>query len=413
MSSEGRAAHARACPERRADRARWVPLSILATVAGAVACDAPPAPDSPVARADSAGVEIVVTPDLAEPLIRLDTVPEISLGGPEAAGPEAFGRVDNVILGPDDSIWVSDLQAADVKVFNPDGSHRVTVGGRGDGPGEFQSLRLLGAAGDSVAVHDRGNGRLTWFGLDGALLSTLRPVSREGTNPLVYDVLEGDGLVGVESVTLSPGDIEVGSTYGGTVPFVIWSSPDRPPVEFTVEPTASFLWLGGSVSPAIPFTSTAQLTAADDHIDVAAGVAFEVRRYATDGSLERVARIAREPIPVDAAARADYRAFVEEFGSPPSRDAAIDALDHPDVPEWIPAYRLLVGGHDGSTWAYRFAPMPADQPWDVFLPDGSFAGAVTVPGRFRVTAATEDVVVGIWTDDLGVHHVRRYRIVGP
>lgn len=383
--------------------------AILAVLAG---CEPPTPSDSSVARADSAGVEVVVSPDLAVPTIRVDTVPELSIGGPETTGPEAFGRVENVIVGPDDSIWVSDRQAADVKVFNPDGSHRVTVGGRGDGPGEFRLVRLLGAAGDSVAVFDLGSRRLTWFGLDGALLSTSGVASRDGTSPLLYDVADSDHLVGVESTTLSIDEIEEGATYGGTVPFSIWSAPDDPPVAFTSEPTAIFIWQGRGATTAVPFTANAHLTAEGDHVDVAAGVRFEIRRYATDGSLRRIARVARDPAPVDASARADFREFVENAWPPERGDAAIDALDHPAVPQSMPAYRSLVGGTDGSTWAYRFDPIPGGQPWDVFLPDGSFAGSVSVPSGFQVTAATSEAIVGYWTDELGVHHVRRYRIIG-
>ena len=387
-------------------------LVLIGSLATFGACDVVPPPDSLVARVDSAGVEVVVSPDIAAPLIQIDPIPEISLGGPEATGPEAFGRVENVVVGPDDSIWVSDMQAADVKVFNPDGSHRITVGGRGAGPGEFQLIRLLGAAGDSVAVHDRGSGRLTWFGLDGELLSTSRVASREGSSPLVYDVADDNHLVGVESVRLSIDDMEPGSTYGGTVPFSIWTSPDEPPVEFTSEPTAVFIWQGGGATTALPFTVTAQLAAQGSHIDVVAGADFEVRRFFMDGSLARVARIARARVPVDASARSDFREFVENAWPPDRSDAAVDALDHPEVPESVPAYRFVVGGTDGSTWAYRNAPIPANQPWDVFLPDGSFAGSVTVPNGFLITAATEDAVIGFWTDDLGVHHVQRYRIIG-
>jgi len=375
-----------------------------------VACESDPSTDPFIERSDSAGVEVVVSSDLPAPLLQVDSIPDLSLGGPEAVGPEAFGRVENVVVGSDESIWVSDRQAADVKVFNPDGSHRVTVGGRGNGPGEFQLISLLGAAGDSVAVHDQGTGRLTWFALDGKLLGTVRVESRQGTRPLVYDVSEDGRLVGVESQTLSADELESGSTFGGTVRFSIWSTPTAPATRFTTEPTAKFIWLGGGATTAVPFTANAQV-AAGHHVDVVAGTSFEVRRFDSSGSLRRIARIERDPTSVDGAARADFRQFAENSMPPTRRDAALDALDHPSVPGFAPAYRFLVVGSDGSSWAYRYAPIPMNEPWDVFLPDGAFAGAVAVPSRFHITAATEDFVYGYWTDDLGVHHVRRYRII--
>jgi len=135
----------------------------------------------------------------------------------------------------------------------------------------------------------------------------------------------------------------------------------------------------------VPFTANAQV-AAGRHVDVVAGTSFEVRRFDSRGSLRRIARIERDPTSVDGAARADFRQFAENSMPPTRRDAALDALDHRSVPDFAPAYRFLVVGSDGSSWAYRYAPIPMNEPWDVFLPDGAFAGVVAVPSRFHITA---------------------------
>jgi len=360
---------------------------------------------------DSAGISIVTSPDRQSPLLYVDSVPDLSIGGAEAERPAAFGQIENVIVGPDDSIWVSDRQAADVQVFNPDGSHRATVGGRGSGPGEFRVVRLLGSARDSVAIQDARSRQINWYALSGARLGGVQVALTGGTNPLLYDVTWDGRLVGVESQTLTEADFEAGKTYGGTVPFSIWVSPQSPPSVFTSEPTAVFIWSELRVTMAMPFTSTAQLDA-EKHIDVVAGPDFEVRRFDSGGALIRIARVEREPSPVDASSRGAYRTFVENAVPPGRREAALDALDHPDLPELAPAYRFVVQGRDGSTWAYRFdAGSPGGQPWDVFLADGTFVGSVTLPDRFQLTAATEEFVYGYWTDDLGVQHVRRHRVI--
>lgn len=390
-------------------RLRILPLVVAASVV--TGCDTTTSGSDAVVQADSAGIALVTSPDRAAPEILVDTIPDLSLGGPEAEGPEAFGRVQNVVAGPDDSLWVSDRQAADIKVFNSDGSHRATVGGRGDGPGEFRIPQLLGFAGESVAVQDAGTGRITWFDLDGNLLRTHSMAAQEGRSGRVYDVTQDGRFVGLESEVLPASELSVGSTYGGDAALVIWTSPDEPPTEFTREPMARFIWNGAGATTAMPFTTNARVVAGEA-IDIVAGPQFEVKRYSVDGDLVRISRIARSPIPVDANARRDFREFTELSSTGARRAAAIEALDHPELPELVGAYRGLVRGEDGSVWAYRNNPAnPGGQPWDVFSADGSYRGAVTLPDSFQLTAATSDFVYGYWTDDLGVHHVRRYRLV--
>lgn len=360
-------------------------------------------------RTDSAGVEIVRSRDVGAHHIVVDSVPDLSLGGPAAEGAEAFGAIENVVLAPDGSIWVTDRQAAEIRVFESNASHRVTVGGRGSGPGEYRVIRLLGVAGDSVAVQDATSGRLTWYGFEGERLSEARVSSPNGTNPLIYDVTAAGHLVGVQSETRLMSSIEPGSIYGGTVDFSLWRSPGEAPSQFTSEPTAMFVLTEGPSSSAIPFRANAAVDAGQQ-IHVVAGPEYEVRQFDSEGSLVRIARIDRRRSLVDASAKAEYRRFIEQAVPPNRSEAMLEVLQHPSVPDAASAYRVVVQGTDGSSWAYRFsASEPGDQPWDVFRPDGSFGGVATLPVRFGLRVATEQFLYGIWTDDLGVHHVRRYR----
>lgn len=383
-------------------------ISLSICLVAVLGCESSSSAVALTTRTDSAGVEIVRSRDVRTHQIIVDSVPDLSLGGPAAEGPEAFGAVENVVVAPDGSIWVSDRQAAVVQVFESNGSHRTTVGGRGSGPGEFRIIRLLGVAGDSVAVQDVTSGRLTWYGVEGELLSEARVNSPDGTNPLVYDVTTDGHLVGVQSETRSVSSIEPGSTYGGSVDFSLWRSPGEAPTQFTSEPTAMFVLTEGPSSAAIPFRANAAVDAGQQ-IHVVAGPEYEVRQFDSEGSLVRIARIDRRRSLVDASAKAKYRRFIEQAVPPNRGEAMLEVLQHPSVPDAASAYRLVVQGTDGSSWAYRFsASEPGEQPWDVFRPDGSFSGVATLPMRFGLRVVTEGFLYGIWTDDLGVHHVRRY-----
>jgi len=65
-------------------------------------------------------------------------------------------------------VAVLDGQAAEVRVFGPNGAYLRTMGQKGEGPGELSYPEALVAlAGDTLAVYDRGNGRITRFNPDG------------------------------------------------------------------------------------------------------------------------------------------------------------------------------------------------------------------------------------------------------
>ncbi|NBC00502.1 MAG: hypothetical protein GVY15_06545 [Bacteroidetes bacterium] len=67
-------------------------------------------------------------------------------------------------LGSDGNIYVADAGYRDIRVFSPDGELLHTIGGFGEGPGEFRSADILAlGAQDSLFVYDRTLRRLSAF----------------------------------------------------------------------------------------------------------------------------------------------------------------------------------------------------------------------------------------------------------
>jgi hypothetical protein len=50
--------------------------------------------------------------------------------------------------------------------------------------------------------------------------------------------------------------------------------------------------------------------------------------------------------------------------------------------------------------------------WDVFDSEGRYLGVVTMPDRFTPSLFREEVIYGVWRDELNVEYVLRLRIVG-
>lgn len=115
----------------------------------------------------------------------LSDVPEWSLRPVVLVQPEQvpFGRIADLELGDDGSVFVLDAISRTIRVFDQAGVEVREFGGRGQGPGEFeQPGKLLWGPEGDLWILDLRNGRLTVFSPDGELQGTYRPVDL----PLVY-----------------------------------------------------------------------------------------------------------------------------------------------------------------------------------------------------------------------------------
>ena len=120
--------------------------------------------------------DVTVIRNPKEPLHKgpiLELKEDLSIGGPEAPGDYAFGQIRDFIVDDDGSIYVLDLQSADIKVFDASGKYVRTIGRKGQGPGELgdpMTLSLKRASGELAVPQSR---RITYFRTDGTFLRHL------------------------------------------------------------------------------------------------------------------------------------------------------------------------------------------------------------------------------------------------
>lgn len=124
-------------------------------------------------RSDSAGVEIILNPGaaLAAPVFAtLDSVPALRIGTLDGMPEEQFGAIRDVLLLTDGGVAVLDGQTAEIRLFNSAGAYQMSLGSKGQGPGELQSPSVLALlSGDTLAVYDERPMRITRFGPNGKL----------------------------------------------------------------------------------------------------------------------------------------------------------------------------------------------------------------------------------------------------
>ncbi len=390
----------------------------LVLLLGSAACsDTATDESASVIRADSAGVEVVESPLVADVFAVLDTVPKWSLGGVDVVGPTQFSQVDNIHVQQNGDIWVADRQSRRIEVFAEDGSHKFGVGGRGDGPTEFQRLRLLG--GDStgnVFAMDAGTGKLLIHSPSGAVVRSASWAQPNGrVPPTIEGVTSSGSVISWKTELINTSELEPGDIYGDSVTYLMWTEEGTDPQPVHTAPRQGVVYneFGGG---SIPFRSMPGV-AVGDLTWFTSGWDFEVRGF-RGTKLTRVVRLLLPPRPVTDDDLGGYRTNIEErfAGAPNStfESAYLQPLEHPSLPEFLPAFDDLLIDDVGQIWAARWSLEEGpEQVWEVFGADGVHLGHVMTPQQFTPFAIRDRTMIGLWTDELEVEYVRAIALRPP
>ena len=383
------------------------PLSIFVLLA--CACERPPS--LRVSATDSAEVRISLSPDHSDTFGEVDPNPVVSIGGPTAEGAAQFFRIQHVALDSSGRYWVADGQSNELRVFDSSGEPLFVRGGRGEGPGEFNQIRLLGTfRGDSIMVGDRQSPRLTVYDPEGVFVRTQALAAPEGAPPRPVAVYPDGAVLGQLPRMLTASSLEPGEILSDTVRLVSMSPLSSDPVLQATAGGPLWIWTGTAQIP-VPFTTNAGFALIEGAVHLVTGSEFRIQVFREGRLIESygVERPIRSVTPHDLQT---YRTFVNTYVPEQSRAAYLESLTHAARPSQAPAYSRLVPGSDGIVWAQRYNPS-FDEPglWDVFGGDRTFLGSVTTPERFTLMHVSSVALVGVWRDSLGVEHLRSYQLV--
>ena len=361
------------------------------------ACDA--AYDGPpVTERDSAGVRIIeahVPVWTDSTAWRLDPEPLLDL---HALGPTdafLFFRIRGMRRFPDGTIAVANAGSQEIRLFSSLGDHIASVGGQGEGPGEFANLQRIELVGDSVFAMDY-DGDVSVFGPvpDPTLVRTMR--LHHGVEGLHF---LGDGtLVAEVGMTIPPPDAP------GVVrtPRALLRLDLEGVLLDSIGTTAGFEQYtdNASFSGTPLFGKRSLVATRDGRIYYGASDLMEVQELGPDGELLRVLRLPDYPLALsEEQVEAERQA---RLGSvPPMLRQAIEAIP---APATRPAYRDLLVDPTGAIWLRPFegaseGGTPLD--WQVLDADGKWLGGVEVPTNFRIWEIGMDEVLGSRIDELG------------
>ena len=360
---------------------------------------------------DSAGVLIAENPSdaSADPWqLQLPPVLEIGRADGDEDGPDLFGFIRQAIQLSSGDIAVADGLAREIRIFDEDGSHRLTFGRPGEGPGEFTNLwSIAELAGDSIAAIDNLNGRVSLFTSAGAFVRSF-PVPRlpGASAPDVVGWLDdGTLLIQTNSRPVSR-DTRDQSTH-----FLYAVDRHGEIIETLGEFPGSRLGRNGL---GLGFGARAQFAVGGTLAWYGHSSDFELVGHDRTGSVRRIVRMNRTPKAVTQEEVAEALAEVEKSFEGRS-GPAVERILETEFASTHPVHGMLMSDETGSLWVQRYrndyVQDPGPQEWDIFDAEGRLTGYLTIPNEIRITDIGGQFVLGVNSDELGVQTVRLYRLL--
>lgn len=368
---------------------------------------------------EGSDVDVQIVESAAEltdiPAWRVDAAPEMNIGALDAPQQVALFRVTGAYRLADGRVAVADGGSSEIKVFASDGALAQTIGGQGDGPGEFRQMTFFGRLpGDSLAVWDMGQARLTVFTPAGERARDIRiGATPESPQSSVIGMF-GDGTL------LSRGFVNL----GGRVPDglerneteALHLAADGTLLDSIGSVTGSETFFrafdGGFSFYTPPFGRTTEVIAAGSRLYIADSERPEIRVLTPDGTPVRLVRWEQRPREITAAdldrareaalesVSADRRPDIERmYAGMPTREA-------------MPAFSRVRVDRDGGMWVqlYRTEWDEGMSTWLVFDDGGSLSASIDLPAEFTPTDIGDDWILGLERDALDIEFVRLYTL---
>jgi hypothetical protein len=329
--------------------------------------------------------------------------------------------VEDLVVLPDGRMLASHPREAVVRIFGPSGRLIRIVGRRGDGPGEFRSVRQAGYVGDRIWVEDVGRRYHVFDARTYELVGSVAMGATGGNFPGLtsdstsfhYRVTDDSTRVGIfdrAGQRLLPIDLAIrlaghhfqvqwqeispaGMLTGRTVPRTVYS-PLLARTQLALAPggrevvvlEASELWKG----PPGQFTIR-RIETATGRVSPPVSVSLPVRRVT---SSEADSLIKLLPLLVKSSARRSPK-IADEYRSKAK------------VPATYPAFEDFVPSADGVLWLTEYARPDTRLVVDV---TGKPLMRVRLPKGFRVTAVSRTHVWGVTLDADDLPIISRYRV---
>lgn len=345
--------------------------------------------------------------------VSIDSIPLVDIGD-AADGPHAeFSGFLQTAWLSDGRIAVANGGSHEVRIFDSTGNWLQTIGRRGAGPGEFESLGgLYVGRGDTLRTYDFSLLRVSVFSPEGEFQRGVRMGTDGGGGTLRLQGVLGNGSL--VASTQKPIDMNSEPGVRRDTSTLILFDADGTLLESLGQFPGGEAWIsrtGRRVSVQNrPFGKELFVIARDSSIYVGSADGPELSILKGDGSVERVIRWSAPARAVTPEIIDTYVATTIDQVDEDRRALYTEMLRSAPFPSEMPAYADVLVGSDGSVWVGRYVARGQGERkiFDVFDSSGAPLGSFAMPLRFTPSQVSADRVMGIWRDEDDVSHVRVY-----
>jgi len=365
----------------------------------------------PIASHDSAGVRVIVSQPPPTPRRGVLGQPVFSIGS--AAGVDAylFHRVAGGLL-LDGKIAVADGGALEIRFYDTMGIHQKTIGGLGEGPGEFRDLGWIGRyRGDSIMVFDRALQRATVFDEFGELGRADRLASNPIGAPVRYVSAAADGSLFGRGTVPAAGPTLLRGMWRDTLALIrYWADGSHPQLIAKLPGDDRYALSSSGGAQQInnhPLGRIPAVIAAGNVLLYADGSATSVDVLSFEGEVTQRFRLVTEPRPVSDEAIALVKSrFLGDDPEPGWTQEVERLFSSIQWPKSVPGSAALFSDPAGDVWLQVFdLDAGAAGNWIRFRATGGYLYTLETPPRFTPLDFGDRFVLGMEVDDLGVERV--------
>jgi hypothetical protein len=323
-----------------------------------------------------------------------------------------------------DTIIVAERSTGKIHFFKRTGEFLKSVGGLGQGPGEFDWLLKIQKQGEDLYAHDPILRRVSQFASDGSFIRSLRIEPVEGYSGAILDGVFADGSFLVGALVL--GNRRVEGIYRPTAVLFRYDSAGTYADSLCSylsddsysETTSSYGYGSG-----VPFGRRTMSLVSGSQYYVIENSDYGIGVFDENGTKVRELRPPEERrVPVSPQHLEAIRTHWGNLPGLPDQFAArmrrvFDRIPKPDTfPPygWYGGPRVQIASVSsvGDLWVLNGDELPA---WTVFTQDGAFRGHVLGFEEIDVLDADDEIAVVLHWDELDVETVEVRHIVsrGP
>ena len=369
------------------------------------------------------------TLDGPDVIVNAVTEEVFTVGSAMATDWQAFGNVRSVHFDAQANLHIFDSQADHIVVVGPDGSLIRTVGGQGEGPGEFGNVL------DAIVARD---GSYTVMGF--TTIDLLEPdgefVRRVTLDPITTGlVMSGmalpDGRLVVGQIMRFGGEEEEPESEGRPIHifpldgteaellYTAWELPEEEEDESSMESTSAGVRMrmaaGRAFEPRLQYDL---LT--DGRLALIDSIGYRVKLIGLDGSITGTIERPIAPIPVDdAIMEAERERYREREASEVVSSGAVnvqferEGVEGRTFADELPVLYDVTVDWEDRIWLERSGPTGDDDgPTDIVTPGGDYIGTLPPDGlRTPDAFGPGGLLAYIETDEMDVPTVRVLRLV--